>query len=139
MKAVVAPFNQEKASVGAVSVITNLRMELFEALKLHRLLGLSHGFRGNLLRFYLLVRGKKSRKWPNLYRSPTFMCHSLTAALLSYLTNPIIKHVYFSDGYTISDVVMYWRDQPVVGVEVRWTDEGWQYGSQPPDHFHFRH
>ena len=32
MKAVVAAFNQEKALVGAVSVITNLRMELFEAL-----------------------------------------------------------------------------------------------------------
>ena len=32
MKAVVAPFNQEKALVGAFSVITNLRMELFEAL-----------------------------------------------------------------------------------------------------------
>ena len=31
MKAVVAAFNQEKALVGA-SVITNLRMELFEAL-----------------------------------------------------------------------------------------------------------
>ena len=23
----------------------------------------------------------------------------------------------FPDGYTVSDVVMYWRDQPVVGVE----------------------
>ena len=23
----------------------------------------------------------------------------------------------FLDGYTVSDVVMYWRDQPVVGVE----------------------
>ena len=22
-----------------------------------------------------------------------------------------------SDGYTVSDVVMYWRDKPVVGVE----------------------
>ena len=33
MKAVVAAFNQEKALVGAFSVITNLRMELFEALK----------------------------------------------------------------------------------------------------------
>ena len=33
MKAVVAAFNQEKAPVGAFSVITNLRMELFEALK----------------------------------------------------------------------------------------------------------
>ena len=39
MKAVVAAFNQEKALVGAFSVITNLRMEHFEALvvcHLHR-------------------------------------------------------------------------------------------------------
>ena len=33
MKAVVATFNQEKALVGAFSVIMNLRMELFEALQ----------------------------------------------------------------------------------------------------------
>ena len=32
MKAEVAAFNQEKALVGAFSVITDLRMELFEAL-----------------------------------------------------------------------------------------------------------
>ena len=32
MKAVVAAFNQEKALIGAFSVITNLRRELFEAL-----------------------------------------------------------------------------------------------------------
>ena len=32
MKAVVAAFNQEKALVGAFFVITNLRMQLFEAL-----------------------------------------------------------------------------------------------------------
>ena len=32
MKAVVAAFNLEKALVGAFSVITNLRMELFQAL-----------------------------------------------------------------------------------------------------------
>ena len=32
MKALVGAFNQEKALVGAFSVITNLRMELFEAL-----------------------------------------------------------------------------------------------------------
>ena len=32
MKAAVAAFNQEEALVGAFSVITNLRMELFEAL-----------------------------------------------------------------------------------------------------------
>ena len=36
MKAVVAAFNQEKALVGAFSVITNLRMELFEALVVPR-------------------------------------------------------------------------------------------------------
>ena len=34
MKAVVAAFNQEKALVGAFSVITNLWMEIFEALNL---------------------------------------------------------------------------------------------------------
>ena len=32
MKAVVAAFNQEKALVGAFSVITNLRIDFFEAL-----------------------------------------------------------------------------------------------------------
>ena len=32
MKAVVAAFNQKKALVGALSVLTNLRMELFQAL-----------------------------------------------------------------------------------------------------------
>ena len=41
MKAVVAAFNQEKALVGAFSGITNLRMELFEAL----VLGAGHGLR----------------------------------------------------------------------------------------------
>ena len=33
MKAVVAAFNQEKALVGTFSVLTNLRMELFQALE----------------------------------------------------------------------------------------------------------
>ena len=32
VKAIVAAFNQEKALVGAFSVITNLRMDIFEAL-----------------------------------------------------------------------------------------------------------
>ena len=32
VKAVLAAFNQEKALVGAFSVITNLRMDLFQAL-----------------------------------------------------------------------------------------------------------
>ena len=34
MKAVVAAFNQERALVGVFSVITNLRMELFQALQI---------------------------------------------------------------------------------------------------------
>ena len=38
MKAVVAAFNQEKALVGAFSVTTNLRMELFQALDVTNLL-----------------------------------------------------------------------------------------------------
>ena len=37
MKAVVAAFKQEKALVGAFSVITNLRMDLFEALLYSRI------------------------------------------------------------------------------------------------------
>ena len=39
VKAVVAALNQEKALVGAFSVITNLRMELFEALIPRQTLG----------------------------------------------------------------------------------------------------
>ena len=44
MKAVVATFNQEKALVGAFSVLTNLRMELFQALLVHSLLVTSRSF-----------------------------------------------------------------------------------------------
>ena len=43
MKAVVAAFNQEKALVGAFSVITNLRMELFQALQLTAACSTRHG------------------------------------------------------------------------------------------------
>ena len=39
MKAVVAAFNQEKALVGAFSVITNLRMDFFEPLAPTRKMG----------------------------------------------------------------------------------------------------
>ena len=35
-----------------------------------------------------------------------------------------------TDGYTVSDVVMYWRDEPVVGVEKaelpQFTIVGWE-------------
>ena len=42
MKALVATFNQEKALVGAFSVITNLRMDFFEALFHTALSGRGH-------------------------------------------------------------------------------------------------
>ena len=42
MKVLVAAFNQEKALVGAFSVITNLRMDLFEALPVDDVLQLGH-------------------------------------------------------------------------------------------------
>ena len=44
MKAVVAAFNQEKALVGAFSVIANLRMELFQALMKVVIAGLSNTY-----------------------------------------------------------------------------------------------
>ena len=52
MKAVVAAFNQEKALVGAFSVLTNLRMELFQALtrKLARLSPSSAAMAASLVR-----------------------------------------------------------------------------------------
>ena len=48
MKAVVAAFNQEKALVGVFSVITNLRMELFEALVYYPLQQWQGGLEGAL-------------------------------------------------------------------------------------------
>ena len=54
MKAVVATFNQEKALLGAFSVITNLRMELFEALQLTVVV--VRGVEGVLLRGGVVAR-----------------------------------------------------------------------------------
>ena len=50
MKAVVAAFNQDKALVGAFSVITNLRMELFQALVVTQGLGSDPALRTWLVR-----------------------------------------------------------------------------------------
>ena len=51
MKAVVAAFNQEKALVGAFSVFTNLRMELFEALVKARVMNQPTDSRGRGSRY----------------------------------------------------------------------------------------
>ena len=55
MKAVVAAFNQEKALVGAFSVITNLRMELFEALVREQPVVVKGSITGALSRHHHLV------------------------------------------------------------------------------------
>ena len=52
MKAVVAAFNQEKAQVGAFSVIANLRMDLFEALLLNNIYNRRQ--HGNIIYHHLL-------------------------------------------------------------------------------------
>ena len=59
MKAVVAAFNQEKALVGAFSVITNLRMELFEAL-----LARHGGTTRQLIQFNGIIRCRDNK--PNI-------------------------------------------------------------------------
>ena len=60
MKAVVAAFNQEKALVGAFSVITNLRMELFEALVMILMMTPIQSLRGVRSGLIFYRRGKKS-------------------------------------------------------------------------------
>ena len=64
MKAVVAAFNQEKALVGAFSMLTNLRMELFQALaEMPHLSGCSWGTHaaGNKIILYNLGRKKQAQ------------------------------------------------------------------------------
>ena len=61
MKAVVAAFNQEKALVGAFSVITNLRMELSEALIF------TSEFYPNC--FIHCISGAAAAVWQNIYSS----------------------------------------------------------------------
>ena len=51
VKAVVAAFNQEKALVGAFSMITNLRTELFEALVKARVMNQPTDSRGRGSRY----------------------------------------------------------------------------------------
>ena len=70
MKAVVAAFNQEKALVGAFSVITNLRMELFQALVTSRgVARVSVTPRGRVSRLHAAVVAAADRSpehWPRV-------------------------------------------------------------------------
>ena len=85
MKAVVAAFNQEKALVGAFSVITNLRMELFQALVITRLLqqGMHDYCMILTVTQYLLFK--------------YFICSADTTSKRHIKVNPIIKiHIEIS-------------------------------------------
>ena len=69
MKAVVAVFNQEKALIGAFSVITNLRMELFEALLITSCRHLAReedaGGGAAAGRWRTVSASRRSRWWPH--------------------------------------------------------------------------
>ena len=74
MKAVVAPFNQEKALVGAFSVITNLRMDLIEALESR----------------------EQRRWWSNLVKDPLNLIF-LRCVILSYQVSQLNCKLKFVD------------------------------------------
>ena len=96
MKAVVAAFNQEKALIGAFSVIANLRMELFEAL-LHTLHAIS-------------LSCRTADKWPGLKdvrrppAGPQIMLPRLSCEDITY-TLYVIQHL------VIIEVPSFYKDE----------------------------
>ena len=86
MKALVA-FNQEKALVGAFSVITNLRMELFEALMHYTNLTLRQFVLVNVVVAVLMKHLEESHKQVCDTRIPS-------TSLSSLYGNAIPIHIY---------------------------------------------
>ena len=74
MKAVVAAFNQEKALVGAFSVITNLRMQLFEALVDTRLERQLHSAAGGYLQLLQPEVVCRLHRLPHLVEEVPHIC-----------------------------------------------------------------
>ena len=72
MKAVVAAFNQEKALVGAFSVITNLRMEIFEALSSSQPAG-ERERRGNGILNFVKILNQNFSRVTNLNKEETWI------------------------------------------------------------------
>ena len=88
MKVVVAAFNQEKALVGAFSVITNLRMEIFEALVQERLV------------FWAFPRDERDIR---MYSSPSHLGSSATA--LEYQNSPFCQGMRLLEQGAVSGVL----------------------------------
>ena len=92
MKAVVAAFNQEKALVGAFSVLTNLRMELFQALQDDHI----PGHRQNREQTGgICHRHAGSRDtwhcWPDIRTPQHWLRYTAQCSVLLHLHHPMIK------------------------------------------------
>ena len=87
MKAVVAAFNQEKALVGAFSVITNLRMELFQALTNIPHLPIYPCFMLTVCREYLIFSSNVSDCFSIISWKPSYWVH-LTYHRISFHVLP---------------------------------------------------
>ena len=107
MKAVVAAFNQEKALVGAFSVITNLRMNLLEALAdTAQITSSRHNSRYTAISIYLLRLQAPAP--PPAVAATAVSCATPAAAAASSLTDINIfllgnifllsQHKYFRSG-----------------------------------------
>ena len=106
MKAVVDAFNQEKALVGAFSVIENLRMELFQALVLtvttrscDRVYDASHG---RLL----------SPRWPSSVPRDTDCSFRVSAADPAATVSVYFRYFRVSTSANCSDNYLEVRDGP---------------------------
>ena len=102
MKAVVAAFNQEKALVGAFSVVTNLRMELFQALVIT-------GVCWSCLRTWSLWRGPPRMSWRAGRRAEAPWQGRIV---------PDQDGCNYSWGWTRIVVVMLWCDRSLAAVSV---------------------
>ena len=101
MKAVVAAFNQEKALVGAFSVITNLWMELFEALATTDRAGTAGQRRGNKYRDPEI---RQTSTW-NVFTGLPCHWHRRRGKWYSSIRLiPPIRHFLILYGFMISDL-----------------------------------
>ena len=106
MKAVVAAFNQEKALVGAFAVITNLRMELFQALLVtHRdLYSVTHAGR-TLASLQFYVSGAASTAedgLTSLYDTVSVCSVSPSSSAALQLCHPDLQQCHLAHWSTLS-------------------------------------